>query len=356
MSFHISSTFGAVAQNTSATGYSSCLACRSRKVRCDVIQNYPCGNCRWNHHDCVIYSRRTKASVNKAFPSFNKVLLTFFRRHAQTAAECARNQADEAPSLSPKSRNQSIPSFELPREPGKESTQRLEQESNQQNNGNQGKQRQHLTEVQGTQDLKRPDQPAPCLSEALMAETDHLPLCPEVRNKQPALAIPETRNLHGSPLEVWHFPHAHALAESRSWCLRLMSRFVKALPTDMAVEDMEFLQSKGALTIPDTKLREALIQAYLEHVHPLLPVINIEDFIESLIEDNDFNAKVSLLFLQAVMFSGSAYVDWCLLAEAGFKTRKEARSTLYQRARVRISVRKKCYHIWLMLKTAFVPI
>lgn len=124
----------------------------------------------------------------------------------------------------------------------------------------------------------------------------------------------------------------------------------------MPLEDVEFLQAKGALTIPDTALREALIKAYLEHVHPLLPVINIEDFVESLIEENDLNLKISLLFLQAVMFAGSAYVDWSLLAEAGFKSRKEARATLYQRVRVRMNVKKKRSYVRLTFETAFVPI
>lgn len=108
----------------------------------------------------------------------------------------------------------------------------------------------------------------------------------------------------------------------------------------MPLEDVEFLQQKGALTIPDATLREALIQAYLEDVHPLLPVINIEDFVESLIEENELNLKISFLFLQAVMFAGSAYVDWSLLAEAGFKSRKGARETLYQRVRVCICAKE----------------
>lgn len=311
----------------------ACLACRSRKVRCDVTMNYPCGNCRWNHHDCIIHSRRAKRSVNDASPSLANALLIFFPRRTQTTTEGARDQANAAPSCSTESQNTSIPSSEPRREFEKEPTQRLEKEPNQNDNADRRKQGQNWIDAQDTQDLERPGQQPPCLPEASMAETDHLPLLAEGRNKQSALAIPEAPNLHAG-----YFPQPHDIGKSRPTCLQPMPCFVKPLPINMAVEDMEFLQSKGALTILDTTLREALIQAYLEHVHPLLPVINIEDFVESLIEDNNFNAKVSLLFLQAVMFAGSAYVDLGLLAAAGFKTRKEARTTLYQRVRVRTSV------------------
>lgn len=257
---------------------------------------------------------------------------------------------------SPKPRNKSSPSCEPPRGFEDESAQEVEPEPEQQNNENQGKERQSWTDVQCAQDSEKRNRPSHCWSEASLTEAADLPLFPEDGNKQSALATPEIMDSDGSFPETGYLSRPHVLLGARSWSLRLIPRFVRPLPADMPLEDVEFLQAKGALTIPDTTLREALIKAYLEHVHPLLPVINIEDFVESLIEENDLNLRISLLFLQAVMFAGSAYVDWSLLAEAGFKSRKEARATLYQRVRVRISVRKNFSYVGLICQTAFVPV
>lgn len=39
----------------------ACVSCRARKVRCDVVEGAPCGNCRWDNVECVVQeSRRRK--------------------------------------------------------------------------------------------------------------------------------------------------------------------------------------------------------------------------------------------------------------------------------------------------------
>ncbi|KAF5013870.1 hypothetical protein FDECE_151 [Fusarium decemcellulare] len=124
------------------------------------------------------------------------------------------------------------------------------------------------------------------------------------------------------------------LEASNPWQYQGLPSFVKLPTARLAIDDLAYLGSKGALTVPDGRLQDALIKAYLEHVHPLLPLINIEDFVESVTEANETNSQVSFLFFQAVMFSGSAYVDMDTLKDAGFKTRKQARGTLYRRVRL----------------------
>ncbi|GKT40901.1 cutinase transcription factor 1 beta [Colletotrichum spaethianum] len=42
----------------------ACVSCRARKVRCDVVEGAPCGNCRWDNVECVVQeSRRRNSSV-----------------------------------------------------------------------------------------------------------------------------------------------------------------------------------------------------------------------------------------------------------------------------------------------------
>ncbi|EWG48935.1 hypothetical protein FVEG_16361 [Fusarium verticillioides 7600] len=45
----------------------ACLTCRSRKVRCDVMQKSPCSNCQWSSCECVVIGpRRSPCKKNKA--------------------------------------------------------------------------------------------------------------------------------------------------------------------------------------------------------------------------------------------------------------------------------------------------
>ena len=114
-----------------------------------------------------------------------------------------------------------------------------------------------------------------------------------------------------------------------------LPRFVKPLPNRIAYDDVEYLDKKGALTVPDVGLRNELLRSYVEHVHGYMPLLDLRDFLNT-IERNDASCHVSLLLFQAVMFAGTASVDMQHLHAAGFQTRKAARKTFYQRARVRL--------------------
>ncbi|WDK12444.1 fungal specific transcription factor domain-containing protein [Colletotrichum graminicola] len=42
----------------------ACVSCRARKVRCDVVEGAPCGNCRWDNVECIVQeSRRRKKTL-----------------------------------------------------------------------------------------------------------------------------------------------------------------------------------------------------------------------------------------------------------------------------------------------------
>jgi hypothetical protein len=110
-------------------------------------------------------------------------------------------------------------------------------------------------------------------------------------------------------------------------------RFLKALPSRVAAEDVEYLRSKGALAIPETPLRNELLRAYVKWVYSSLPVLDLHSFLEA-VATNDADANISLLLFQAVMFAGTAFVDVRHLKAAGFKTRREARKAFFNNARV----------------------
>jgi hypothetical protein len=110
-------------------------------------------------------------------------------------------------------------------------------------------------------------------------------------------------------------------------------RFLKPLPSRLAPEDLEFLRFRGALSIPESGLRNELLRCYIQWVHSFLPVLNLQEFLRCVAE-NDPNGNVSILLFQAVMFVATAFVDLKHLQAAGYATRKSARSAFYTRLRV----------------------
>jgi hypothetical protein len=42
----------------------ACVSCRARKVRCDVVEKNPCGNCRWDGVECVVQESRRRRYVS----------------------------------------------------------------------------------------------------------------------------------------------------------------------------------------------------------------------------------------------------------------------------------------------------
>ena len=109
--------------------------------------------------------------------------------------------------------------------------------------------------------------------------------------------------------------------------------FVYPLPYRILNDDVEYLQKKGALTVPEPKLRNELLRSYVQYVHPYMPLLDLNDFL-SAIERNNGSSAVSLLLFQAVMFAGTAFIDMRFLQAQGFESRKVARKVFFQRARV----------------------
>ena len=101
----------------------------------------------------------------------------------------------------------------------------------------------------------------------------------------------------------------------------------------MAMEDVAHLSRKGALTIPTTEFRNELIRAYIEFVHPYMPLLDLQELLEIVNLGTGETGKISLLLFQAVLFAGVAFVDMEYLTKAGYPTRKSARKAFYLKAR-----------------------
>lgn len=110
--------------------------------------------------------------------------------------------------------------------------------------------------------------------------------------------------------------------------------YIRGLPPRLQPEDIDYLGAKGALTIPEFELRNELLRCYIQYVHTYMPLLELEEFLQ-IIARNDGVNRLSLLLFQAVMFTGTAFIDMKYLHAAGYSTRKVARRAFFQRARVR---------------------
>lgn len=109
--------------------------------------------------------------------------------------------------------------------------------------------------------------------------------------------------------------------------------YIRGLPSRLQKEDIDYLSMKGALTVPDVGLRNELIKSYIHYVHTYMPLLDLEDFLQT-ISMNDGIHRMSLLLFQAVMFAGTAFVDIKHLQAAGYPNRKVARKIFFQRTRL----------------------
>ena len=109
--------------------------------------------------------------------------------------------------------------------------------------------------------------------------------------------------------------------------------YIRGLPARLQKEDIDYLAMKGALTVPDVTLRNELLKAYIHYVHTYMPLLDLEDFLQTIVQ-NDGIRRMSLLLFQAVMFAGTAFIDLKHLQAAGYPSRKSARKAFFQRARL----------------------
>lgn len=113
-----------------------------------------------------------------------------------------------------------------------------------------------------------------------------------------------------------------------------LPRFIKPLPAKIGPEEISYLEKKGALTVPKGTLRSEMLRAYVEFVHPYMPLLDLHDFLTVIDRSDGSKGKVSLILFQAVMFAGAAFVDMSHLRSAGYATRKEARKDFFQKTRI----------------------
>ncbi|EFY95118.1 Zn(2)-Cys(6) zinc finger domain protein [Metarhizium robertsii] len=269
----------------------ACVSCRARKVRCDVVEGAPCGNCRWDNVECIVQeSRRRKKNLvtpSAVGPGAAEAQL----RAKATAAPGSTSLATPPLSLS----NPDISHL-------------------------------HRTGSVSAFSSSSPDGATPLLPKN---GDGHVPHMLYQRSGYRHDSIVSQTSSYGNGRTA-QFLNSLELPDAGSQ----LPAFVRPLPAKIAPEDVQYLALKGALTLPNITLQNALLQCYIEYVYPYMPLIDLHHFLSIVDRRDGVNGQTSLLLYQSIMFSATAFVDMKHLKEAGFSSRKAARKAFFQKTRL----------------------
>ncbi|KIW19593.1 hypothetical protein PV08_00166 [Exophiala spinifera] len=268
----------------------ACHCCRSRKVRCDVVESgIPCTNCRLDEVECIVTEGKRR---RKPYPEGEML--------------------HQSPCLS------------------------IEEEKKQQS------QLTIFDDIDGLSDL------APAFPSSTEPAQDLNALDFDLCHHRPHMLYQtqghrlslEERTRRMSNMSTKTLPASLALCSGPSHFPQLSNRhevalpaYIKSVPQRMAMEDLEYLQRKGAFIIPEPGLRNELLRCYVQYVHPYLPLLDLQEFLATVQKDQPTDT-VSLLLFQAVMFAATAYIDMRYLIAQGYATRKAARKAFFQRVKL----------------------
>jgi hypothetical protein len=105
------------------------------------------------------------------------------------------------------------------------------------------------------------------------------------------------------------------------------------LPEHLSSTDISYLAARSAFELPSEALQVALLQAFVEFVHPSLPVLDVDEVLETV--KSGKGRKISLLLFQTMMLGGMEYVsDRILKAEYRGRSKADVMATMVERVKV----------------------
>ncbi|KAH8821883.1 fungal-specific transcription factor domain-containing protein [Xylogone sp. PMI_703] len=278
----------------------ACTLCRWRKVRCDATHGQRCSNCIFEDVQCVFTPKQRRRKTRDCpEPSASSTA---------EPVEPAEPATDEPSSTNPDQTGIQSSPDKLHHDPPVATTVAREDG--------------HLSQASLPKTSVESNDPTGAISQ----EPNDVDWGDAINQSLPSPVSPN------ASIGISNAGTSYSEIE-KSLTAPMLPYFVKSFPHHLTREDIEYLLRKGALTIPEPELRDALIRSFIEFVHPCLPVIDLESF-QASIEDPEQNGTVSFPLFQAIMFAGAAWVDIKLLRKLGYLTRRAARKAFYLKARL----------------------
>ncbi|KAI1308878.1 fungal-specific transcription factor domain-containing protein [Xylaria venustula] len=301
----------------------ACVSCRARKVRCDVVEGAPCGNCRWDGVECVVQeSRRRKKGLFNTSSTTSHIAHNGAPHHQHTEAHLLK--AKTTPSPIAIASAASVQPLQPPAELSQNSALNI------------------TTSKLGVNGHDRVDVHAsslqrqrPNLISSLQFETSQgsrypsiFPQPPRGNNPSSGTGASADAGIEAVKKAQFQRPTEKSDVFSQGY------GFIRPLPSKLAPEDVDYLRTKGALSVPSFAFQKALLGAYAEYVHPYMPLLDLNDFLCTVNAQDGSRGQTSLFLYQAVMFCATAFVSNTALKEAGFASRKLARRAFFYKARL----------------------
>ena len=140
-----------------------------------------------------------------------------------------------------------------------------------------------------------------------------------------ALSRRPTRGMTRKPGVLSTFPLDNLVTEVHrllgpTWTLppynNILPPYLRQPSSQLAKDDLDFLVLKGAFDIPETAFAREIFKAYIRHIHPHIPFLDLDLFADAIFEDSCDRRReeISLLLFQAVMFAGAIFVDCSTVA------------------------------------------
>ncbi|KAG6219737.1 Cutinase transcription factor 1 beta [Claviceps purpurea] len=294
----------------------ACVSCRARKVRCDVVEGAPCGNCRWDNVEDLVSSSITAAGGAAADARCKTANTTSTAPHASTPAPTPNPTSMATPPLS-------ISSADAARRTSNVSASSSNDVSH------------ALCESDLSINAALDSAMETLLSLRFVLHMAVGVFCQFGRDGATMFCSADANGKlqQFSSLENGRTAQFLSSLEIPDAASQLPA-FVRPLPAKIAPEDVQYLVIKGALTLPDIPLQNALLQCYIEYVYPYMPLIDLHNFLSIVDRRDGVNGQTSLLLYQSIMFSAVAFVDMKYLREAGYSSRKAARKAFFQKTRL----------------------
>ncbi|KAI0405201.1 fungal-specific transcription factor domain-containing protein [Xylaria palmicola] len=298
----------------------ACVSCRARKVRCDVVEGAPCGNCRWDGVECVVQeSRRRKKGLFD--PSSTALHISApHRQYAEAHLLKAKTAANPIAIASIASAQHSRHHHEL----SPTSTLNIDVKAGVSQSG-----------VDTHASHLRCQRPNSISSLPLKNQGSRYP------NIFPQPLLTGQRNQSSSSSSGSAAGVDEALKTSKfinsldeTDVFSEQYGFLRPLPSRIAPEDVDYLRAKGALSVPSFSLQKALLRVYAEYVHPYMPLLDLHEFLSIVDARDGSRGQTSLFLYQSVLFCATAFVSNKVLREAGYTSRKAARRAFFSKARL----------------------
>ncbi|KAF8416411.1 fungal-specific transcription factor domain-containing protein [Tirmania nivea] len=283
-----STSFRAVKRRASK----ACQCCRARKVRCNVVEHgAPCTNCRLDEVECIITESKRRKKFWGAKVDQQKDSNGGCQVPSTTGSGGKHDSVAMGGTLCASPEGLSL------------DNERLDH---------------------GSYDPHFPCQQAQSHLGEEMAEVRR-PSYAASNASVPSLSYSSSAPA-STACSIQHAPHRSRAFE--------LPHFIKPTPARIPIEDLEFLAKKGALQLPEENLRNEILKAHFKFVHPFMPLLDRKEFMEITMGLDTSGRKIGLLLFQAVMFTGSAFINLDLLRAAGYPTRKAARKDFFTKARL----------------------